>query len=122
MEDVVSHLDRQNGRRFLVRCKGFGPSYDEWKSEKDVSERLVKEYDELCRLARGDGSQAVTSTKRRAVVLPIRGEGTRESRADAQKRERTERAGNGRRPLLSRGGVRGWPHASSWACHGGTDR
>ena len=75
-----------------MRCKGFGPSYDEWKSEKDVSERLVKEYDELCRLARVDGSQAVTSAKRRAVALPIRVEDARESRADAQKRERNERA------------------------------
>ena len=86
-------MDRKNGRRFLVRYKGFGPSYDEWKSEKDVSERLVREYDELCRLARVDGSQAVTSTKRRAAALPIRGADTRESRADAQKRERNERAG-----------------------------
>ena len=93
VEDVVSHLDRKNGRRFLVRYKGFGPSYDEWKSEKDVSERLVREYDELCRLARTDGSQAAANPKRRAVAVPMRGEDTRETRAETQKRERNERAG-----------------------------
>ena len=58
-----------------------------------MSERLVREYDELCRLARTDGSQAVTKPKRRAMAVPMRGEDTRESRAEAQKRERNERAG-----------------------------
>jgi len=54
---VVAHRGRRGkpGRRFLVRYKGFGPSYDEWKTEKDVSAKLVEEYDELCRLSTPEG-------------------------------------------------------------------
>ena len=57
VEDVVAHRGRRGkpGRRFLVRYKGFGPSYDEWKTEKDVSAKLVEEYDELCRLSTPEG-------------------------------------------------------------------
>jgi hypothetical protein len=47
----MAHRQRRNQRVFLVRYKGFGPSFDEWKREEDVSEQLVKEYNELCRLA-----------------------------------------------------------------------
>jgi hypothetical protein len=57
VEDVVAHRGRRGkpGRRFLVRYKGFGPSYDEWKTEKDVSAKLIEEYDELCRLSTPEG-------------------------------------------------------------------
>jgi hypothetical protein len=47
----VAHLWRKGERKFLVRYKGFGPSFDEWKREEDVSEELVKGYDELCSLS-----------------------------------------------------------------------
>ena len=68
VEDVMAHQQRRNQRVFLVRYKGFGPSFDEWKREEDVSEQLVKEYDELCRLADArdpviDTAQAPTSRK-----------------------------------------------------------
>ena len=43
VEDVVaSHRGPKNRRRFLVRYKGFGPAYDEWKTERDVSPQLIK--------------------------------------------------------------------------------
>jgi hypothetical protein len=51
VEDVMAHRQGRYQRSFLVRYKGFGPSFDEWKREEDVSEHLIREYDELCRLA-----------------------------------------------------------------------
>jgi hypothetical protein len=30
--------------------KGFGPSYDEWKFEEEVSVQRIKAHDKLCRL------------------------------------------------------------------------
>jgi hypothetical protein len=48
VEDVMAHQYQRQGRRsFLVRYKGFCPSFDEWKREEDVSKQLIKEYDEL---------------------------------------------------------------------------
>jgi hypothetical protein len=38
----VAHWWCKGQRKFLVRYKGFGPSFDEWKREEDVSEQLVK--------------------------------------------------------------------------------
>jgi hypothetical protein len=43
VEDVVAHRRTHGQRRFLVRYKGFGPSFDEWEREEDVSEQLVKD-------------------------------------------------------------------------------
>ena len=58
VEDVVATRPARNGaRRFLVRYKGFGPAFDEWKEEADVSEVLVQAYDELCRRASGEGGE-----------------------------------------------------------------
>ncbi len=51
VDDVVAHRWRKGQHKFLVRYKGFGPSFDEWKREEDVSEQLIKGYDELCRLS-----------------------------------------------------------------------
>ena len=51
------HNIRKGARRFLVRFKGFGPAFDEWKEEADVSEVLVQAYDELCRRAGGEGGE-----------------------------------------------------------------
>jgi hypothetical protein len=60
VEEVVAIPCREGRRRFLVRYKGFGPAYDEWKSEQDVSPQLIEEYDELCRLAlTGDATAAI---------------------------------------------------------------
>ena len=38
---VCCHNIRKGARRFLLRFKGFGPAFDEWKEEADVSEVLV---------------------------------------------------------------------------------
>ncbi len=58
----MSNQRRNSRRRFLVRYKGFDPAYDEWKSEQDVSPQLIKEYDELCRLAlTGDATTEAVS-------------------------------------------------------------
>jgi hypothetical protein len=48
---VVKHVtERRRGdlerRRFLVHFNSFGPSY-EWKSEKDVSVKLIEDYEKL---------------------------------------------------------------------------
>ena len=45
----------------MVRYKGFGPSFDEWKWEEDVSEQLIREYDELCRLNGASDPKTVTA-------------------------------------------------------------
>ncbi len=89
----MAHRQRRNQRLFLVRYKGFGPSFDEWKREEDVSERLIREYDELCRLAGVQDPVTETSpapTSRRpasAPKRPVRSRGTQ-----AQNRDRVERA------------------------------
>ena len=60
VEDVVATRPARNGaRRFLVRYKGFGPAFDEWKEEADVSEVLVQAYDELCRRAGGEDGEVL---------------------------------------------------------------
>ena len=98
VEDVVASHRRGGVRRFLVRYKGFGPAYDEWKSERDVSPRLIEEYDELCRLARpGDSAAAASSPD----PQPTRSSGvtttTRPQRTQSQKRDRDERAARRRK-------------------------
>ena len=35
VEDVVASHHGPGRRMFLVRYKGFGPAYDEWKAERD---------------------------------------------------------------------------------------
>jgi hypothetical protein len=98
VEDVVAHRRRKGrgkGRRlFLVRYKGFGPSFDEWKREEDVSERLVREYDELCRLAGGGDPQPkaapVPASSRKSASASKGPEHIRSTQA--QNRDRDERA------------------------------
>ena len=89
----MAHRRRHGRRLFLVRYKGFGPSFDEWKREEDVSEQLVREYDELCRLA-GDRDPAVDTapapTPRQPAPVPKRLDRSRS--AQAQSRDRDERA------------------------------
>ena len=70
VEDVMAHQYHRLGRRsFLVRYKGFGPSFNEWKREEDVSEQLRKEYDDLCRLTgTQEGASAPTSSRRPATA------------------------------------------------------
>jgi hypothetical protein len=74
--------------------RGFGPSFDEWKPEEDVSEHLIREYDELCRLA--GAQEPVTETapaptsSRRPACAPKRPDRSRSTQA--QNRDRDERA------------------------------
>ena len=94
VEDVMAHRHQRHGRRFfLVRYKGFGPSFDEWKREEDVSEQLVKEYDELCRLAGARDpivDTAPAPTSRKPTPAPKRLDTSRN--AQAQSRDRDARA------------------------------
>jgi hypothetical protein len=91
----MAHWQHRRCRRlFLVRYKGFGPSFDEWKLEEDVSEQLIREYEELCRLA---GAQDPVSEKapvptpsRRPATAPNRPDRSRSTQA--QVRDRDERA------------------------------
>ena len=91
VEDVMAHrLQRQGRRSFLVRYKGFGPSFNEWKREKDVSEHLVKEYNELCHLAGVPWEASAQTSFRRPAAAPKRPDRTRDTQA--QVRNRDERA------------------------------
>ena len=67
VEDVVAAREHKGSgrRRFLVRFKGFGPEFDEWKSEADVSEKLVQAYDDLCQRARGGDAGGAEMPPRR---------------------------------------------------------
>jgi hypothetical protein len=48
VEDVVaSRVTKAGAVKYLVRYKGFSAAFDEWKGSKDVSEALVKDYQEL---------------------------------------------------------------------------
>ena len=68
VEDVVAAREHKGSgrRRFLVRFKGFGPEFDEWKSEADVSEKLVQAYDDLCQRARGGDAGGAEMPPRRS--------------------------------------------------------
>ena len=93
VEDVMAHRQRRDRRIFLVRYKGFGPSFDEWKREEDVSEQLIKEYDELCRLAGARDPLVGTApapTLRKPAPAPKRLDRSRSTQA--QSRDRDERA------------------------------
>jgi hypothetical protein len=99
VEDVVAHRWCKGQRKFLVRYKGFGPSFDEWKQEEDVSEQLVKDYDELCRLfCAQDPVTAATpapTSSRAPASTPAEPDPSR--RIQAQRRDRDERAARRRR-------------------------
>ena len=99
VEDVVAHRWCKGQRKFLVRYKGFGPSFDEWKQEEDVSEQLVKDYDELCRLfCAQDLVTAATpapTSSRAPASTPSEPDPSR--RIQAQRRDRDERAARRRR-------------------------
>jgi hypothetical protein len=88
----MAHRQRRSQRVFLVRYKGFGPSFDEWKREEDVSEQLIKEYDELCRLAARDPviDTAPAPTSSKPASAPKRLDKSRSTQA--QNRDRDERA------------------------------
>jgi len=91
VEDVVaSHRGPKNRRRFLVRYKGFGPAYDEWKAERDVSPQLIKEYDELCRLAFPGG--AAISPVPRPARAKVCTSAASSQRDQSQKQDRDARA------------------------------
>ncbi len=90
---MAHRLQRQGRRSFLVRYKGFGPSFDEWKREEDVSEQLIREYDELCRLAGTRDPMIDTTpapTSRKTAPTPKRLDRGRSTQA--QNRDRDERA------------------------------
>jgi hypothetical protein len=87
----MAHRYQRHGRRsFLVRYKGFCPSFDEWKREEDVSEQLIKEYDELCRLAGAQEEASAPTSSRRPATAPKRPDRSRSTQA--QVRDRDERA------------------------------
>jgi transposase InsO family protein len=94
VEDVVAHRRTHGQRRFLVRYKGFGPSFDEWKREEDVSEHLIKGYDELCRLASAQDPTATAALAptppRKPASAPASSDPFR--RLQKQKRDRDARA------------------------------
>ncbi len=78
VEDVVAAkaAARSGRRRFLVRYKGFGPEFDEWKDEADVSVRLVEAYDELCqRTGNGNAGGAEMPPRRGDRVRATTGAG-----------------------------------------------
>jgi hypothetical protein len=66
----VAHWWCKGQRKFLVRYKGFGLSFDEWKREEDVSEQL--------RLLRPPRNQIPADTFRR------KGETETSGRRDAE--------------------------------------
>ena len=67
VEDVVATKAARAGRRrFLVRYKGFGPEFDEWKDEADVSVCLVEAYDELCQRTRDKNAGGAEMPPRRS--------------------------------------------------------
>ena len=80
----------RNRRQFLVRYKGFGPAYDEWKAEHDVSPQLIKEYDELCRLAFPGG--AAISPVPRPARAKVCTSAASSQRDQSQKQDRDARA------------------------------
>ncbi len=94
VEDVMAHRQRHSRRLFLVRYKGFGPSFDEWKREEDVSEQLIREYNELCRLAGAQDPVTETApaptSSRKPASAPKRPDRSRSTQA--QNRDRDERA------------------------------
>ena len=94
VEDVVaSHRGPgRNRRKFLVRYKAFGPAYDEWKAEHDVSPQLIKEYDELCRLAVPGGVTAAVSPVPRPARAKVSTSTASSQRAQSQKQDRDARA------------------------------
>jgi hypothetical protein len=95
VEDVVAHQRGQNGnrRRFLVRYKGFGPAFDEWKTERDVSPQPIKEYDELCQLAFTEGATAAAvSPVSRPTKSKVSTSAAPSQRAQSQKQDRDARA------------------------------
>ena len=98
VEDVVaSHRGPKGNRRFLVRYKGFGPAYDEWKAEHDVSPQLIKEYDELCRLAVPGGMTAAVSPVPRPARAKVSTSAASSQRAQSQKQDRDARAARRRK-------------------------
>jgi hypothetical protein len=98
VEDVVaSHRGPKNNRRFLVRYKGFGPAYDEWKSEHDVSPQLIKEYDELCRLAVPGGVTVAVSPVPRPARAKVSTTAASSQRTQSQKEDRDARAARRRK-------------------------
>lgn len=94
MEDVVSHRGRHGFRYFLIRYKGFGPSFDEWKRGENVSEQLVNEYDEMCRVDCPQGPMTAAALAlappRAPASIPARPDPIR--RSQAQRQDRDERA------------------------------
>ena len=59
VEDVVAHVGYKGLRRYLVRYKGFSAAFDEWKRTCDVSEELVRDYEELLSRACRTGPEPV---------------------------------------------------------------
>ena len=90
VEDVVVSHRGPGRRKFLVRYKGFGPAYDEWKAERDVSPQLIKEYDELCRLAFPGG--AAISPVPRPARAKVCTSAASSQRDQSQKQDRDARA------------------------------
>ena len=98
VEDVVaSHRGPKKNRRFLVRYKGFGPAYDEWKAEHDVSPQLIKEYDELCRLAAPGGVTAAVPPVPQPARAKASTSGASSQRTQSQKQDRDARAARRRK-------------------------
>ena len=89
---MASHRGPKKNRRFLVRYKGFGPAYDEWKAEHDVSPQLIKEYDELCRLAVPGGMTAAVSPVPRPARAKVSTNAPPSQRTQSQKQDRDARA------------------------------
>ena len=79
------HNIRKGARRFLVRFKGFGPAFDEWKEEADVSEVLVQAYDELCRRAGGEAAKGAEMPRPQQTTAERGAETPRDAQAAATK-------------------------------------
>lgn len=63
VEDVVAHVGTGSRRRYLVRYKGFSAAFDEWKRTCNVSDVLVRDYEELLEQARPSDVPPVVGQK-----------------------------------------------------------
>ena len=85
------HNIRKGARRFLLRFKGFGPAFDEWKEEADVSEVLVQAYDELCRRAGGEAAKGAEMPRPQQTTAERGAETPRDAQAAATGTRRSAR-------------------------------
>ena len=63
----MAHVGTGSRRRYLVRYKGFSAAFDEWKRTCDVSDVLVRDYEELLERSRPADVPLVVEAKNRST-------------------------------------------------------